>query len=189
MGLGVPVWFTSERVCIAVLALVVVGMFSMNPTVFEDWQFPAWPNYTSDTGDDNTTTTTTTTTVNDTEDTEDRYTVRVKWDYVPIMQIDGPAWLDMQIYTHPDDIFVDAASMVAENTWYNTINREVQNFALGDYVLIYIVDGDGWNFNFVEDAHTHTKYLLEVGTDLTADLYPTDTDQDWGNFWLEWVKL
>lgn len=131
---------------------------------------------------------TTTTTTNSTTSTS-RYVARCKWDFVPIMQIDGPEWVDAQISSYPDDEYFDSASMAEENIWYDTINHATIDYALGDRVLIFIIDSAGWNFNLIPDAVDHSKYLVEVGTDITGDLYPMDTDQDWGNFWLEWVLV
>lgn len=186
-------WVSDKRkpYCLVILIALLFGVAMFyGGSMFGDF---VWDGGEDD-GDNTSTATTTTippttTTTTPPPAPTDRYTFRVKWDYVAIMQIEGPDWLDVLAYTHPEDLFVDSASMPDENVWYGTINHVTQNFVLGDHLYIFLQDGDGWNFNLAPDVEQHAKYVVEVGVNLTGNLYPTDTDQDWGNFWLEWIVV
>lgn len=117
-----------------------------------------------------------------------RYTFRTKWDFVPILDVGSPEWLDVLVYDSIAGLYRDGTSMPNENEWYNAINYATIEFLEGDEVDVWVDAPGGWDFQLSpSDPPSGMPERLTVGVDWSGNLWCGL--QDWGNFWFEWIEL
>lgn len=187
---GLLVGMGTTTICCIVVLVVIVGGFIVSQYIIQP------PNGAGDTnGNDNGGTQpfysdpTDTTTDTTTEPTgSGKYTFRTKWDFVPILDVGGPEWLDVAVYDYIEGLYKDGTSMPNENEWYNSINYATITFLEGDIVDVWLDAPDGWDFQLgPSDPPSVLPKQLTVGVDWSGNLWCGL--QDWGDFWFEWVEI
>lgn len=165
---------TNTRNAIIVLAIIAAGLWT---GVIQALFAPFLP---YDPTGENTTTDTTTTTTTTTSPVQ--FTFKAMWDFVPIMQVDPPGWIRVEL-SSSTGVYRDAAELTSENTWFTSINALTISFEQGVDYRLSVVASSGWEFQV--DFHDYA--LVTPGyTGHDFDLTVGDW-QDWGNLFLEWI--
>lgn len=177
--------FGNTCTCSLMVLFLLVGLYAGNSLGL----FQAGFNTTTTTTTTHTTTPTTTTTTPDTTTTTTQpvlhmFDFKVMWDFVPIMDIDPPAWLLVEIYTDETlGDYCDGVYLTAENIWFYGVYDF--HFRSDTSYRIYITGANG----FDEFELSYNEY--DVISPWFVSMYwdTTQGEDDWGNLYLQWLEV